>query len=75
MYKLRSKQTGLYWLGGGYLSRHWGPQGKLFRRMADLKNSFNWSMRRPWQKNWPEEESELEVEVYDVVLKEVKPYA
>ncbi len=74
MFKLRSKQTGLYWLGGGYLSRHWGPRGKLFRRMVDLKNSFSWGMKRSYHRNWPEEGSELELEVYELTLVETRPY-
>ena len=74
MYRLRSKETGQYWLGGGYLSSHWGPKGKFFRRMTDIKNSFSWGMKRSYQDNWPTEGSELEIEVYELVHKETLPY-
>lgn len=74
VYKLRNKKTGLYWLGGGYMSRLWGPKGKQYGRISDLKNSLHQTTFKEWRGYIRPPNEDLEIEVYMLVHSETMPY-
>ena len=72
LYKLRHRITRLYWTGGGYFSRQWGPKGKLYARMADLHTSIRTAGRRGNQEPYTPEN--YEVEIYEATLVDTVDY-
>lgn len=41
VYRLRNLVTGLYWKGYSLYGARWGPQGRQYKRLTDLKNSLS----------------------------------